>query len=212
MARGHAQEPGRGGAVRRRRSDGQRCARHGRDLANPLYSKPVKSVDGRGRQAKGRYRQFGDRCRHAARHDDALGAVPSDRPCVPGVSATAARALTPARRSRRVRSLRSASSPPKGGRTGDLNPNTIGPVGRDKRAIAHTPCREPGQPFVVVLGVASAIWSSGTSACACAIVRPGRRPRASAASSAAAMIRRGPSFMAVTSGLSRGGASLAFFR
>jgi hypothetical protein len=42
--------------------------------------------------------------------------------------------------------------------------------------------------------VASARWSSGTSACACAIVRPGRRPSAKAVLSAAAMIRRGPTF------------------
>ena len=62
----------------------QRSARHGRDLPNPLYSEPVKSVDGRGRQAKGRYRQFGDRCRHAARHDDALGPVSGHRPCSTG--------------------------------------------------------------------------------------------------------------------------------
>src|SRR5215213_12015819 len=37
------------------------------------------------------------------------------------------------------------------GRARDLDPNTIRPVRRDKRAVAHAPGREPSEPFVVRL-------------------------------------------------------------
>src|SRR5215218_4785497 len=75
------------------------------------------------------------------------------------------------------------------GRPGDLEPNAIRAVCRHKRAVAHAPGSEPGEPFVVRL-----------------------RLRSCAALSAATMTRRGPIFVAITTGFSRGGASAVFFR
>ena len=97
-------------------------------------------------------RQLGNRGSHAARNDDALGRMSGDRPCGSG----------------RVgdRSASVYSSPPQApcevlqerlfpaeqmGRARDLDPNAIRPVRRDKRAVAHAPGREPGEPFVIRL-------------------------------------------------------------
>jgi hypothetical protein len=143
MAQGHAQEPGQGGDVGAEATC-QRCAGHGSDLPNPLHSEPVKSVDGRDRQAKGRYRQFGDGCRHTAGHDDALGPMSGHSPCGAGrVRDGGARAYPgPTKAACKVTQKRLFTTEEVAG-PGDLNPNTVWAIGRDKRAVAHAPCCEP---------------------------------------------------------------------
>ena len=98
------------------------------------------------------------------------------------------------------------------GRARNLDPNAIRPVRRDKRAVAHAPGREPGEPFVIRLRGGFGHVKLGHERLRVSNREASRRPSACAALSAATMTRRGPIFVAMTSGLSRGGASPVFFR
>ena len=97
-------------------------------------------------------------------------------------------------------------------RAGNLDPNAIGPVRRDQRAVAQTPCREPREPFVVLFGRRFGDMEFGHERLRVRDREAGAQASVKAVLSAAAIIRRGPTFIAVTSCLSRGGASLAFLR
>ena len=131
----------------------------------------------------------------------------------PGVSAIAARAFTPARRKRRWRSSQKRLfSAEEMGRPSNVDPNAIRAVRRHKRAVAHAPGREPGEPFVVRLRGSFGHVKLGHERLRMSNRETSRRPSACAALSAATMTRRGPIFVAMTTGFSRGGASPVFFR
>ena len=98
------------------------------------------------------------------------------------------------------------------GRPSNVDPNAIRAVCRHKRAVAHAPGREPGEPFVIGLGGSFGHVKLGHERLRMSNRETSRRPSACAALSAATMTRRGPIFVAMTSGLSRGGASPVFFR
>jgi len=122
-------------------------------LPDALYPEPAKGVDGFDREAKRADRQFCDCGCHSPGDDNALGSMPSHGPGCAG----------------RVRDSRPSvyARPPQApleviqkclfsaeemGRPSNVDPNAIRAVCRHKRAVAHAPGREPGEPFVIGLG------------------------------------------------------------
>ena len=98
------------------------------------------------------------------------------------------------------------------GRPSNVEPNAIRAVCRHKRAVAHAPGREPDEPFVIGLGGSFGHVKLGHERLRMSNRETKPKAERLCPLSAATMTRREPIFAAMTSGLSRGGASPVFFR
>ena len=150
---------------------------------------------------------------HSARNDDALGRMSGDRPCGAGsVSDRGASVYaSPPQAPCEVLQERLFAAEQMG-RARNLDPNTIRPVRRDKRAVAHAPGREPDEPFVIGLGGSFGHVKLGHER-----LRMSDRETKPKAERLCRLIRRyndpaRTDLRRHDDGLSRGGASPVFFR
>jgi hypothetical protein len=130
----------------------ERRARHRGELPDAFHAKPAKAIDHLHGEAKRGDRQLGNGGRHAAANDDALRRMPSHGPGCAGRVRDGRPSVYPGAPQAPLDFIQKRFFPAEQlSRAGDLDPNAIRAVCRHKRAVAHAPGREPGEPFVVRL-------------------------------------------------------------